>query len=72
VLLGHGAEVNERMQDGDTPLHQAAWQGHVEAAELLIAAGAAVGATKEDGASCLHLAASKGTSHCSMTSICMV
>ena len=41
-------------------MHQAAWQGHVEVAQLLINAGASVEATKEDGATSLHLAASRG------------
>ena len=34
-------------QVGDTPLHLAAIYGHVEVAEKLLAAGAAVGATDE-------------------------
>ena len=32
-------------QFGYTPLHRAAWEGHWEVAEKLLAAGAAVGAT---------------------------
>jgi hypothetical protein len=30
------------VQDGETPLHKAAWNGHPEVAKLLLAAGAAV------------------------------
>ncbi|HET9358961.1 MAG TPA: ankyrin repeat domain-containing protein [Vicinamibacterales bacterium] len=40
-LLDHGADVNGRWGDADvTPLHLAASQGHVEAARVLLTAGA--------------------------------
>ncbi len=40
-----GLSVN----DGDTPLHSAAWSGQKEIAELLIAKGADVNAKDKDG-----------------------
>ena len=36
--LADGTDVNEKDDDdGDTPLHDAAWEGHKEIVELLIA-----------------------------------
>jgi ankyrin repeat protein len=35
--------------DGTTPLHCAAWKGHVEVSELLLDAGADVNAVNQDG-----------------------
>jgi ankyrin repeat protein len=46
--------------DGTTPLHCAAWKGHVEVAELLLDAGAEVNALNQDahyGGTPLHAAA---------------
>ena len=40
--LDGGADVNATYGGGRTPLHQAAWKGHKEIAELLIANGADV------------------------------
>ena len=40
-----------------TPLHYAAWEGHKEIAELLIAKGADVNAKDKNSATPLHLAA---------------
>ena len=42
--------------DGWTPLHKAAWEGHTEVAELLIAEGADVNAKRWDGATPLDWA----------------
>ena len=53
LLLKHGAAPRQSLQAAVT-------QGHTEAAELLLNAGAPVGATSERGASALHFAALKG------------
>ena len=42
--LATGSDVNAKNRDGVTPLHQAAWNGRKEIAELLIAKGANVNA----------------------------
>jgi len=47
--LNNGVDVNTKNEDGNTPLHVAAWKGHKEIAKLLIARGAGVGEkNKED------------------------
>jgi len=47
--LDAGADVNAKNDYGGTPLHQAAWGGHTEVAELLIAKGADVNAKNKPG-----------------------
>jgi len=62
-LIGDGAKVNIRGAKGWSPLHAAAYQGHREAAELLIARGADLEAFTEGpqaGSTPLHAAAFKG------------
>jgi len=62
VLVGCGpsaSDVNWKDQNGKTLLHYAAWKGHKEIAELLIANGAEVD-VKVDGWTPLHLAAHWG------------
>ena len=44
LLIANGADVNAKDDDGSTPLHYAAHEGHKEIAELLIAKGADVNA----------------------------
>ena len=44
LLISNGADVNAKDDDGSTPLHYAAHEGHKEIAELLIAKGADVNA----------------------------
>ena len=39
-LIDHGADVNSKTKDGFTPLHQAAFLGHLDVLELLIQHGA--------------------------------
>jgi hypothetical protein len=56
--LAHCEAPNQRDPAlGATPLSMAAWQGHVEAVELLIANGAEVNARNRNGATPLHGAA---------------
>ena len=49
VLLEHGAALEVHMLDGDTPLHQAAWQGHADGVQLLLRSKADARATKVRG-----------------------
>ena len=57
----HGTNVNARRQSNlFTPLHEAAWRGHVAIAEALIAAGANVSLKTRGGATPLHRAVEGG------------
>jgi len=40
LLIGQGADVNERGLNGNTPLHEATCRGHVEAVRALLSHGA--------------------------------
>jgi uncharacterized protein len=53
-------EVNQRGIGGSTPLYVAAIWSDLEAARLLIDAGAEVNVRNEDGETALHWAASEG------------
>jgi ankyrin repeat protein len=39
ILLRYGAPANIRRRDGNTPLHEAAWEGHDKVLTLLLASG---------------------------------
>lgn len=50
VLLNEHPEwVHARDKEGSTPLHWAAWKGHPEVVEILVAAGADIQAHNENG-----------------------
>ena len=58
--LDAGADVNAKDEDGWTPLHWAAWEGHRQITELLIVSDADVNAKDEIGMTPLHWAAVLG------------
>eukprot|EP00435_Cladocopium_sp_Y103_P002660 s5677_g1.t1 len=60
VLIDGQANLEQRMHGGDTPLHQAAWQGHLPMLQLLTDRGASVFALKDDGDTALALSAFRG------------
>jgi tetratricopeptide (TPR) repeat protein len=57
LLAEPGQDVNATNRDGQTPLHYAAWEGHVDCLQLLLDADADVNATNSSGQAPLHLAA---------------
>ena len=56
VLLAHGADVNARGRDHQTPLHRAADWGHPQIMQTLLAAGADPGVRDDDGQTALDIA----------------
>jgi hypothetical protein len=56
-LLRKGANVNARDENGTTPLHWAAFLGHVDVVRLLLERGAEVNARSKGGWTPLHYAA---------------
>ena len=60
ALIGQQVDVNAPAVDGTTALHWAAYQGDVETARLLLAAGARTGAANRYGVTPLALAAGRG------------
>ena len=60
LLIEHGAEVDTRNNDGETPLYFAASNGHIEVVQFLIEQHSDVNACDSDGRSCLWTAALNG------------
>ncbi len=60
LLLANGADLNERDDKGDTPLHSAILRGDEELARLFIAHGVDVNAKNNSSLTALHHAASGG------------
>ncbi|HTO14076.1 MAG TPA: ankyrin repeat domain-containing protein [Candidatus Binatia bacterium] len=59
-LLARGADVNARAAGGHTALHEAAFRGHLELAQILLAHGADAAARNDDGQTPLDIAEAKG------------
>ena len=60
LIAVHMADVNVKDDDGATPLHHSAENGHVSVVATLLAAGATVNVKDNDGATPLHHAAENG------------
>jgi len=61
LLLAHGADLRAKeIKVGDSPLHSAAWRGHPDVAELLIARGVDVNVLNRMAYTPLHSAAAFG------------
>ena len=59
-LLARGADVNAQAAGGQTALHEAAFRGNLELAQLLLAHGADATARNDDGQMALDIAQAKG------------
>ncbi len=58
--LNEGADVNKKDEQGQTPLHHAAYGGQKEVTEVLLERGAKVNAKDDEGRTPLHLASKNG------------
>ena len=56
-LVGQGADVNKRAEDGGIPLSAAAFHGRLEISRFLLGKGARIAHTNRDGNTPLHVAA---------------
>ena len=59
-LLQREANKNARSNDGGTPLHKAAYRGHLNVVRELLQRGANINARNHDGLTPLHKAAYRG------------
>ena len=66
ALLSHGANFSRANDDGDTPLHLAAWHNNARVVRLLCAAGAQIDAGNVHEATPLHAAACAGSREAAM------
>lgn len=57
---GSGLDEQHRDNSGWTPLHYAAFEGHIDVCEALLEAGAKIDETDNDGKGALMLAAQEG------------
>jgi hypothetical protein len=64
VLVGHGADLEARTNQGDTPIILASDRGHSECLKVLIEAGADVHASGNDGTQAIHFASFYRTTGC--------
>jgi len=69
LLLANKAEVNAKINDGQTPLHTAARWGRRDVVELLLAYRAEVNARNNDGLTPLNAAAESG--HMDVVNCCL-
>ena len=60
LLLGEGVDINQSDKDNNTPMHFAAFNGHVLALEFLLNKGAKINPVNVQGSTPMHLAAMKG------------
>ena len=59
-LINAGEDVNAANAEGDTPLHEAASNGHKDILKILLQAGASVNAANAEGDTPLHSAVNNG------------
>ena len=65
ILLDNGADPNSQTPSGKTtPLHRAAYMGHLDCIKVLLAHGAKFDLVDSDGRSALHKCAEKGHYKC--------
>lgn len=62
ILIDVGADINGRTNNGDSPLHYAAFMGYVKCCSLLIRKGAIIECKGQNGSSPLHFASREGQS----------
>lgn len=60
VISTQGLDEQHRDNSGWTPLHYAAFEGHIDVCEALLEAGAKIDETDNDGKSAIMLAAQEG------------
>ena len=60
LIAAGGVDINESGRWGDTSLHYASFNGHLEVVNVLVGAGAEVNKTNNNGDTPLHLASRSG------------